>query len=509
MNQLKVGAILNYIAIAINMVVGFIYTPYLLRMLGQSEYGLYSLAASIIAYLTVLDLGFGNAIIRYLAKYRSQGNICAQEKILGMFFIIYIFIGLIALFCGGYIATNAENIFSANMTNSEVKRTMIMLWLMTFNIAFTFPMSIWGSIMSAYEKFVFQRIVSIIRSILNPIVMVILLAIGYKAVALVVVTTLFNVATLFVNWVYCKVKIKIGIRYGHFDLHLLKEICVYSFWIFLNAIMDRIYWSTGQFVLGVYRGSFAIAIFAVAIQLQQFYMMFSTAISSVFLPKITGLVVQGGNDKEISSLFIRTGRLQYLILMYILSSFIIFGKDFICVWAGPNYEDAYLIALLFLIPLTVPLIQNLGIVILQARNQMKFRSILYIIIALMSLGLSIPLAKAYGGIGCALATSGALILGQIIIMNIYYQYKQGIDIVLFWKEIFKMSFAPLILVLLCSLFLKVLEVNLSDITTLIICAFGFSLIFLLSIWYFSMNSYEKALFLTPINIILCKCKKND
>lgn len=64
MNELKAGAILNYIAICLNMVVGLIYTPFMLRMLGQSEYGLYSLASSVIAYLAVLDLGFGNAIIR-------------------------------------------------------------------------------------------------------------------------------------------------------------------------------------------------------------------------------------------------------------------------------------------------------------------------------------------------------------------------------------------------------------------------------------------------------------
>lgn len=63
-NQLKAGVVLNYVSIVLNMVIGLIYTPFMLRKLGQSEYGLYSLAASIIAYLTVLDLGFGNAIVR-------------------------------------------------------------------------------------------------------------------------------------------------------------------------------------------------------------------------------------------------------------------------------------------------------------------------------------------------------------------------------------------------------------------------------------------------------------
>ena len=178
MNQLKAGAALNYVSICLNMVVGLIYTPYMLRMLGQSEYGLYSLAASIIAYLTVLDLGFGNAIVRYTAKFRAEGKQREQEEMFGMFFVLYIGIGIIAMIAGSALSLNVENLFSRSMTETEVTRTRIMLWLMTFNLAFTFPMSIWGSIMTAYERFVFQRLVSIIRSVLNPVVMVLLLVIG-------------------------------------------------------------------------------------------------------------------------------------------------------------------------------------------------------------------------------------------------------------------------------------------------------------------------------------------
>ena len=292
MNQLKAGAALSYVSIIVNMIVGLLYTPYMLRMLGQSEFGLYSLAASIIAYLTVLDLGFGNAIVRYTAKFRAEGRQREQEEMFGMFFILYIGIGVIALVAGSLLSINAENLFSRSMTETEVERTRIMLWLMTFNLAFTFPMSIWGSIMTAYERFVFQRLVSIIRSVLNPVVMLLLLVIGFKAIAMVVVTTLFNVATLLINCWYCKNRLSIKIRFAKFKWGFLKEVSIYSFWICLNAIMDRIYWSTGQFILGIYRGAVAIAVYAVAIQLQSIYMLFSTAISGVFLPKVTAMVAK-------------------------------------------------------------------------------------------------------------------------------------------------------------------------------------------------------------------------
>lgn len=502
MNQLKAGAALNYVSICLNMVVGLIYTPYMLRMLGQSEYGLYSLAASIIAYLTVLDLGFGNAIVRYTAKFRAEGKQREQEEMFGMFFILYIGIGAIAMIAGSVLSLNVENMFSRAMTDTEVSRTRIMLWLMTFNLAFTFPMSIWGSIMSAYERFVFQRIVSIVRSVLNPVVMILLLVVGYKAVAMVVVTTLFNVATLLVNWWYCKYRLTIKVRFAKFKWGFLKEVSIYSFWIFLNAIMDRIYWSTGQFVLGIYKGSAAIAVYAVAIQLESMYMMFSTAISSVFLPKVTSMVTKGSSDEEISDLFIRTGRIQYIVMAYILSAFVVFGKQFIILWAGDDYADAYYLTLMFFVPLTVPLIQNLGILILQARNQMKFRSMLYIVIALCSLGLSIYLAQIYGGYGCAFATGMALLIGQGLIMNIYYQKKQRINIKVFWWEILKMSIVPAIFIVVGLYALNHFEPSNMTVLDFAKYLILYTVLYIPLFLIFSINKEEKDLLLYPVLLII-------
>ncbi len=509
MNQLKVGAALNYVSICLNMVVGLIYTPYMLRMLGQSEYGLYSLAASIIAYLTVLDLGFGNAIVRYTAKFRTEGRQREQEEMFGMFFILYIGIGIIAMIAGCLLSLNVENMFSRAMTENEVHRTRIMLWLMTFNLAFTFPMSIWGSIMSAYERFVFQRLVSIVRSVLNPVIMILLLVVGYKAVAMVVVTTIFNVATLLVNWWYCKYKLAIKIRFAKFKWGFLKEVSIYSFWIFLNAIMDRIYWSTGQFVLGIYKGSVAIAVYSVAIQLVSMYMLFSTAIASVFLPKITSMVTKGGNNKDFSILFIRTGRLQYIVMAFIISAFIVFGRQFIILWAGNDYAEAYYLTLMFFVPLTIPQIQNLGIVILQARNQMKFRSVLYIIIALCSLGLSVLLAQRYGGLGCAFSTGLALLLGQGLIMNIYYQRVQEINIKEFWIEILKMSTIPIIFVVVCVVLSNIFDLTNITVCQLTICIICYTALYIPLFFKFGMNGEEQRLLLLPLTIVASKIKSKN
>lgn len=504
-NQLKAGVVLNYVVIILNTVVGLLYTPYMLRMMGQSEYGLYSLVASVIAYLTVLDLGFGNAIVRYTAKFRAEKKTEEQYEMFGMFFLLYLVIGIIAFGIGLGLYFNVGTLFGDTMTAVELDRARIMMLLLVANLAFTFPMSIWGSIIQAYEDFVFQKSLNIFRIILNTAVMICLLHFGYKAVAMVVVQTIFNVLTLVLNFIYCRRKLNIHIyfRFKHFHWGFLKEVALYSFWIFLNAIMDRVYWSTGQFVLGAIVGTAAVAVFAIAIQLEGMYMQFSTAISSVFLPKVTAMVATNRSRKEISDLFIRTGRMQYIVLAYILSGFIIFGRQFIELWAGAGYTDAYIISLLFFIPLTVPLIQNLGITILQARNEMKFRSVLYIIIALVSLAMQIVLTRFFGGIGCAMGVSGALVVGQILIMNVYYRRRQDLDIKTFWKEISKMSIIPIVLIFSSMLVIRHFFA-LDSWGKLILGIAAFSLVYIPLFFRFSMTDDERNLFISMFHKIFDK-----
>lgn len=327
-NQLKAGAVLNYVVIGLNSLVGLLYTPYMLRMMGQSEYGLYSLVASVIAYLTIMDFGFGNAIIRYTAKFRAEGRQQEQYAMFGMFLILYSVIGILAFGAGLGLYFNVEALFGDTMTVVEVERAKVLMIILIFNLAVTFPLSIFGAVVTAYEDFIFQKVVQIVRILLNTVVMICLLKMGYRAVAMVVVQTLFNLVTLLLNYYYCRRKIGIRIVFGRFRWGFLREVTVYSFWIFLNAIMDRIYWGTGQFVLGATVGTAAVAVFAVAIYLKDMYYSFSTSISGVFLPKVTAMITTGASEQTVSDLFIRIGRIQYIVLAYVLSAFILLERLF-------------------------------------------------------------------------------------------------------------------------------------------------------------------------------------
>lgn len=492
-SQLKAGAVLSYVVIALNSLVGIVYTPFMLRMLGQSEYGIYSLAVSIIAYLGIMDLGFGNAIIRYVAKFRAINDKEREGSLLGMFSTIYVVIGIITLLLGGLVASNVDSFFERSLDTNELSQTRTIMFLLAFNLAITFFFNVYSSAITAYEDFIFQKVIQIVRIILNTIVMIVLLYCGYKAIALVVCQTVFNILTQILNFYYFHYKLQIRIIWGKYDWRLFKEICSYSIWIFITAIIDRLYWSTGPFILGAELGTVAVAVFSVAMTLEHIFISFSTAISGVFLPRITSMIAKESSNEEISELFLKTGRLQFIVICLVVSAFVVFGQSFISLWAGNGYNESYLTALLLFLGLIVPLIQNIGISILQARNNLKFRAICYFILSVGCVGGQYILSKHYGAVGCALAITITLLLGQGLVMNLYYWRKQKINIPKFWGQIIKISIVPVLLTMTATILFYFTGTNICSWGEL----FGFGILYCVAyavlIYTFTLNEYEKDL----------------
>ena len=501
-NQRKVGAILSYIVIGLNMIVGIAYTPFLIRMLGQAEYGLYSIIQSVISYFTVMDMGFGNAIIIYTSRYINQKNKEKQDKLHGMFFLIYCIIGILAAILGVILCFNVEALFGQSMNVEEIAKAKVMMLILTFNLAITFPLSIFGNIIVAHEKFFISKIIKIGQILLQPLLIIPLLFMGYKSIAMIIVITIVNIIGLVLNTIICIKKLKVNLKFKGFDLKLLREIFSYSFFIFLNEIINKVNWSLDRFIVGSIAGTVATAIYAVSGQLNTMYMNFSTAISNVTLSKITKMEDNKASNEEFTDIFIKTGRIQYILLALIITGFVLFGKAFINLWAGAGYESSYIIACILMIPITIPLIQNIGINILQAKNLYKYRTIIFLGIAVLNVILSIPLTKLYSGIGAAIGTAVSLCIGQGIILNIYYHKKVGINIIKFWENIFRMSM-PIAVTVIFGIFLnKIIIANSAMFLGIKILIY--SIVYCILMWKLGMNTYEKELVKNPIRKILAR-----
>lgn len=443
MDQKKAGVLLSYGQTILSTLISLVYTPVMLRLLGKSEYGTYTLVNGFISNLSLMSFGLGSAYVRYYARYEASEGEDGVAKINGMFMVIFLCIGAASLLVGGVLVANVHNIFSAKLTPGEVETARILMALLVVNIAVSFPCSVFTSYITAKEQFLFQRAISMIRTVLSPIVMLPLLLMGLGSVSLVASTLVLSVVTDASSIWYCVKKQRMRMTFGRFDWALLREMGGFSFFIFLNMIIDQINWTVDTTILGIVSGTAATAIYGVGSQIHRYYMTISTSISGVFVPQINRIVARGEGDDSLTRLFTRVGRIQFMLLMLVLTGFIFVGEPFIEAWGGGEYEGAYPIALLLMAPVTVPLIQNLGIEIQRAKNKHQFRSKVYFFMALFNVAISIPLALRYGGMGCALGTAISMIVCNGFVMNWYYHRHIGLDMIYFWKSI--LSIAPALL----------------------------------------------------------------
>ena len=504
-NQRKIGALLSYLQTALSVIIGLSYTPVMIRILGQSEYGLYSTVSSTISLLSIVNLGFNNSYIRYYAKYKQEGKEEEIYKLNGLFVIIFSVISLIALLAGSFLTFNLKLVFDKGLTDSEYALARILMAILTVNLALSFPMSIFSNIISANERFILLKSLGILKTVVGPLVTLPLLLIGYRSVAMVTVSLSVSVFTDVLYFIVVKCKLKQKFIFHSFEKGLFSKLFTYTGFIAINMVVEHVNWNVDKFLLGRFCGTTEVAIYNVGYLLFQYYMVFSLSIAGVFTPKIHAIVNQTADDlvlqkQRLTDLFVRVGRIQFMVLSLVATGVVFFGQGFIYFWVGTGYEKSYYVALLLMIPATIDLIQNCAMEIQRALDRHRFKSYASLVMAGVNLILSIFLCQRFGSIGAVIGTSVSFLMVNGIVMNIYYHKRCNIDVGVFWKQIARMTLGLLIPVAVGTLifvFAPLYNVGYWMLFVAVYC-----IVYMLSVWCLSLNQGEKELVLTPIRKIL-------
>lgn len=506
-NQLRTGVYLSYINLALGSLIPFLYTPIMLKLLGQEEYGLYSLANSVVGYLSLLSFGFGSTIIRYVTKYRIEGNKHEVEKLYGFFLKLYSILGFLVIVGGVIISKNVSTIFEQGLTLAEIDKLKVLVLIMAVNVAISFPLSVFSSLAISYERFLHRKLMDIASTVAAPIVNLIVLMLGYASVGIALGTTVIQCVLGVISILYCTSILKIKPSFEKLNKNIIKEMINVSFFHFIGAIVDMLFWATDKVILGMLASTVAVAVYNVGGTFNNIVMSLTSSISGVLAPKITGMVVSDTPKKEWTMLFIKIGRLQFFIVALIVSGFTVFGQVFIDLWAGNEYANSYWIAILTLFPLCIPLIQSTGLSFVTAQNKHRFRSIVYLVIAIINVVSTYIVTPYWGGIGAAMCSCISYFVGQGLIMNIYYYKVTGLNIPLFWKNILKMSIVPGIMLVIGILLKQIIFVD--NWVEFFIGVALFTVIYVLLMYVFVMNDYEKDFIRKPFMKMISKIKKKD
>ena len=497
-NQLKLGIVLNYINMGLGNLIPIFYTPIMLSILGQNEYGLYKLSSSVISYLGLMSLGIGSAVTRYLIKAKTEEGQEAEERMMGLFLVIYRIVAVLVFIVGVVLVLNLNIWYEDSLTETELDRMKILVFIMVCNMALSFSVSPYMSIVTAREKFIFFQCMSILNTCVVPVINLIVLYLGYASIGLAMTSLVISVVMRVVYYIYVKHSLNIHPRYKELPVYCLKEILIFSFWIFIANLVSQLYNVTDTLMIGAIPAlaTVGVAVYNIGTTLHGIMFSLSLGASSLLMPKTNKLVFEGTDNNALTDYAILVGRLQGYIVSFIICAFIVFGMPFIHFYVGDGYLDAYWIMLFLAIPSVPTLVQSVCLNIVVARNQHRFRSIVYFCIAVVNVVCTWLVLDQWGIKGAAFVTGVATLMGHGFIMNWFYWKRSGLDMWRFWKQILKVILVPMIVCVISVLLLK--QVDLYNLWIFVVAAILFTIVVILLQWNCTLNDYEKGLFLVPL-----------
>lgn len=447
MGERAKSIVLSYIHTFLTIFVNLVYAPILLKIIGQSEYGLYQLVASFFGYIAIFETSISTGVLKFFCEAKASKNQQKMENILAVSQKIYQYFSCIISVVGALLILLFRIFYKNSLSDDELTESCFMFVVLIVNIIITMNNAIYISIINAYEKFIFLKGISIISQLVQPVICVVVLLKYPYAFSVVIIQLIVNIVVVFARWNYVRNKIDIKIELHEYNKNIVKGIIIFAGSIILSSIADQIFWKTDQIILGKLFSTKTVAVYSIGAQIFSAYMAIGISISSVFFPKISSIYGNEKNMAKISQLFVAVGKISYGILLLVFSGFLIFGKEFLIYWVGRGYEESYYIAIIIMFPYTAELIQNLGLSILQVMNKYSFRAKLYFVSALINVVMTCFMARAYGCKGAALSTAITIAITSGVILNIYYKYV-GIDIKMFWKTIMIMTvkIIPIVLV---------------------------------------------------------------
>lgn len=456
-HELSIGTALSFVSQFVNIVSGIVFTPIVIRLLGQSEYGLYQLVLSLANNLSLLSLGLNVAYIRYysIAKKESEE---AVGNINGMFFTILSVASFFCLLIGLFLCNHIE-ILGNSMTTAEYRTARLLMICMVINMACTFPNSLLIAYIYANEHFIFTKTLSIILNLLLPIAKIPILLLGCGSLGVAVITLVFTVLQLMINFIYCICKLQMKIHCLFFDKSIFADLAKYTFFVFLATLIDQMNANVDKILLGSMMGTIAVAVYSVAFNLNHFFNIMTWIVPEMYVPMVNRAVLSVDGDATTNFLFQKIGKINNYFTLLVISGFLLFGKSFINLWVGDGYQGAYAATLLLMLASYIPAVQTLGTNIQNAKNMHQSRSVVYLIIAFLNVLVSIFLIKRVGLIGACIGTLCACLLGQGLFMNYFYHKRIGLDIIAFWRIISRWYPYVLILAGLAMVVLRMVSIR--------------------------------------------------
>lgn len=499
--QIKIGALMSYFTIAFNMVAGLIYTPWMIDKIGQNNYGLYTLATSLIT-LFVVDFGMSAAVSRFVSKYNAEGNQQKVNDFLGIVYKLYLIIAAVIFVALLVVRFFIDSIYS-NLSPEEMDTFKVLYVIVGLFSVTSFPFITLNGILTSYERFVGLKLADLFHKAFIIIAMVIALLLGYGVFALVTINAISGLLTIAIKLLIIRKKTAVRVNFQYKDKGMLKEIFSFSLWTTVASLAHRLIFNITPSIIAAVSvtGAVGIALFGLGQTIEGYIYTFATALNGMFMPRISKIVYEGKKEEELVPLMIKIGRLQCIVIGLLVTGFIALGQSFVVdIWRKPDFAGSYLCAVLLIIPSFFYLPMQIARTTLVVENKVKYQAYVYIGMGIINVALSLLLSKFFGALGACISIF-IVYMARVFVMSVIYHKVLKLNIIRFTKETFLKLGPTLLVVMAAGLALEHFNPMPHGYLRFLVNGIVFVAVFIL-LMYFRLNDYEKNLFFGKIRKLI-------
>lgn len=392
----------RYLAIAVELVIGLIMLPFNLRHLGQEAYGLWMLVGSVTIHFSVLDMGYGSAIVKFVAQYRAHKDARALNEIASTMFFLFAAIGVAAYLVVVGLAFNLDHVFKITAEQAHTARWILLI--IGLNVACNFPFSVYGGVIDGFQRYDRNNVVAIGSAAMVAVANATVLKAGYGLLPLVAATTTVRILTYFVYRMNAfRVYPPLRISAAYVRRSRLREITGFSVYSSIIDWANKLNYELDEVVIGAFLGSAPVAIWAVADRIISGTQRLTNQVNGVLFPFIVDSDTTNQNAR-LTRLLLEGTRLSLATVVPIAMSLIILADPLVRAWVGPTMMNSAPIIQILAIVVAMRVGNATGTTLLKGAGRVRYLAVANIATGLVNLAMSALLVRSFGLIGVAIGT---------------------------------------------------------------------------------------------------------
>ena len=392
----------RYLAIFVDGVLGLMLLPYNVSHLGPSAYGLWALTASITWFFGVLDLGYGGALVKFIAQYRAWRDRNALNEILSTIGVVFTAIGALCLIVTAVLAWRVDHLFNIDPEQTETARNVLLITGSYLSVRFAF--AIFGSVVYGFQRYYLNNAVSIGISLAVAAVNVGVLGAGHGLVTLVASTTAVRLLSLgLFTWNAYRVYPGLSVRPSLFRRSRLQEVTGFSVYMLVLDWSAKLNYSSDAMVIGAMLDTTAVAMWTIGQRLAQFTQHLTNQLNDALFPSVVDSDAAQRQDR-LQAILVQGTKLSLALAAPLCLGLIYLADPLIASWVGPQFSASVLPAQILLTVVLVRVSTASANLILRGAGQHKLLAVTNATAAMVNIGLSIVLVRPLGLPGVALGT---------------------------------------------------------------------------------------------------------